>query len=396
MDPAAKRYLPLLLTALALRAAVIFLVPDYQHPAAYEYGAIARNLAAGRGFSGGAWFVAEAPTAFMAPLYPALLALFQRFGFALPYLWLQLFQAAALTLAIIPFRRLARLCVGEEPAWTGAWLLAVYPMAVYSGKLVLSAPLAFALMTAALCFTVAAVERSRLAAATWAGVFWGLGLLQEPALVFLVPGLAAWALWRGWRGGAFHSVLARAGLAALVAGVIVGPWIVRNALVFHRFIFVKNATGLNFWQGNNPQATGALYTADGRSIMSALSAEDLKRLASMNEMAMNDWFMRRAGAFVREQPGRAARLYLVKLTNFYNPFPPRYAQYTGPGARGRFHAVRSACYALLFGASLAGLIVSWRRRMPVAPVLLAIIQPAVFYAFFTWIIIVIASPTSAC
>jgi 4-amino-4-deoxy-L-arabinose transferase-like glycosyltransferase len=81
--------------------------------------------------------------------------------------------------------------------------------------------------------------------AALAGFIWGLALLTRETILYFTP-VAGLFLWVGRR------PLARARAVAFVlcAFLTVAPWTVRNWIVFHAFIPVATAGGLNLWQGN--------------------------------------------------------------------------------------------------------------------------------------------------
>jgi 4-amino-4-deoxy-L-arabinose transferase-like glycosyltransferase len=85
----------------------------------------------------------------------------------------------------------------------------------------------------------------------WAGfgLLAGFAALTEPSILIIIPFLLALAAWR----------LAHAGRRWLLPGVVasltlaaaISPWMIRNAVVFHRFIPMRDSMGLEAWLGNN-------------------------------------------------------------------------------------------------------------------------------------------------
>src|SRR5262249_44218731 len=85
-------------------------------------------------------------------------------------------------------------------------------------------------------------------AAGW-GAFGGFAALVNPAVA------AAWACWT-----TVAAVRERrtALLAVAVAGLVVGPWVARNYLVFDRFIPVKSNLAYELYQSQCLQPDGVL------------------------------------------------------------------------------------------------------------------------------------------
>ena len=81
------------------------------------------------------------------------------------------------------------------------------------------------------------------------GLVAGFAGLTEPSSLVVAAFLTGLAAWR----------LARAGtqwvpptlVASLALGVWISPWLIRDAVVFHRFIPIRDSIGLELWMGNN-------------------------------------------------------------------------------------------------------------------------------------------------
>jgi hypothetical protein len=95
----------------------------------------------------------------------------------------------------------------------------------------------------------------------------------------------------------------------LIGGVflLLGPWLVRNAVTFQRPLFLSTGSGLNFYRGNNPVAIG--FQGD-----SAL-AKSILRMPRNNqfEVARNDLYFEHAFAFLASDPLTACKRIPEKL-----------------------------------------------------------------------------------
>jgi hypothetical protein len=221
-------------------------------PFQYETGAIAYSLAAGKGFSS-PFHVVTGPTAWTTPVYPLLLAgIFELFG-ALTF---HAFVAAAFlnilfsTLTCVPVfyagKRIGGLAVGAG----AAWLWAVFPNAIivpfqWIWDTSLSGLLAATILWATL--SVATSRRIR----DWCayGFLWGVALMTNATLLSGLPLILAWMAYRARkRDTQWHAK------TAIAVGVIVlccAPWTIRNYIVFHAFVPLRSALGLQLWLGNN-------------------------------------------------------------------------------------------------------------------------------------------------
>jgi hypothetical protein len=139
----------------------------------------------------------------------------------------------------------------------------------------------------------------------------GMAVLVRPSWVLFVPGaLAAWVLAavRAHRG----SDAAR-GATLWLCGVllVMGPWWVRNARIYGRFVPTALWLGASLYDGLNPTATGA----------SDMSFRGDRDVWPLDEQDQDVVLLRRAGRFARENPGRVLALAIVKLGRFWSPWP---------------------------------------------------------------------------
>lgn len=219
-----------------------------------EAGNIAYSLAMGKGFSS-PFGRDTGPTAWLAPVYPLLIAgIFRIFGaetirsfFAATSMDI-LFSAATCLPIFYAGKRIA----GLETAAAAAWFWALLPNAVifpfeWIWDTSLTALLAATLLWATLELT-ASPRLHRLRDWCAYGLLWAFALLTNPALGSVLPFLLGWAAWRaanrgvGWRS------------PALAAGLIVlccAPWTIRNYRDFHRFIPLRSNLGVELYTGNN-------------------------------------------------------------------------------------------------------------------------------------------------
>jgi hypothetical protein len=375
--------------ALVLRLAAVFLFADHHHPDDLEYGAIARNLLAGEGYSfsypvhylgertGTESTADEAqPTAFMAPLYTWLLTgLLAVFG-PEAYLVLYLLQALAGALAALLLYRTAVVIFDDRSAkdrtaLIAGLLAAVFPTFVGSAALVLPTTLE-QLVGCALLYTTAGIARNPEQLRFWlfAGLLLGVGgLLREVVLAYgpliVLVGLLAGKQRRERLGG---RVLLRGGTAALIALAVLAPWMVRNAAVFDRFIPVTNRLGYNLYRGFNERADGFDTSVTPAVVENGL--DDVWR--TEGEAAFDEALGAAALDYIADNPGRAALLVLKRLG--FGLVGELDADAAGIGRLG---TLRYLVYAAQLGLFVAALFGCWlMRKLPAA-------TRALIYGFFT-------------
>lgn len=249
----------MVIAALGVRLAVMaFVYPEHLNPArdhwkfAGEAGRIARSLAEGQGFSN-PYFAETGPTAWLAPVFPALLAgVFKVFGVytkasALAILSLDCLFAA---LTCIPVFLIARRTFGEQAALWAGWIWAFFPYSInFSASFIWDTALA-TLVMAILFLAVLRLEDSpRWAPWFGFGLLVGFAALVNAVTLAAMPFLSLWLLNRFRKR---HEPWFAPGVAALLGVLIVmSPWFVRNYRTFHKFIPVRSGFGFELYCGNN-------------------------------------------------------------------------------------------------------------------------------------------------
>ena len=368
-DPAGFRraLLALTLVALAARVAAIFVVNDWHAPEDWEYGVIARNLLAGEGFSGSAWFVPEGPTAFMAPLYVFFLAAGYGVLGEAAYLPLQLLQALAGAATVALLADVARRVFGPFTGLCAGLVLALNPTHAYLASQM--HPLVFlaALLLATLWCALRLGERGTPLRAAALGACIGISMLTDPAIACFAPILGLYPVIRHrphWKRG-----LTLAALTTATACAVVAPWTIRNYIVFERFILVKSQAGFILWVGNHEGATGTqtLLGPDGQPMNAShrKSPELLAHLYELGEPEAYDELGRMARAYMVANPGETAGRSLRKAAYFWW-FPtwltdPHDAEHP---ITGQFRHPYKYPWAVVLALALTGLASrrrEWRR-----------------------------------
>jgi hypothetical protein len=336
---------------------VLGIVPFQQ-----ETGNIAAALARGAGFSD-VFRTNTGPTAWLAPVYPLLVAVaFKVFGTFTARAFFAcvaaniLFSSAACVPVFYAGNRIAGLGVASG----AAWLWAIFPNAIlmpfeWIWDTSLSALLAAALLWATLALGES--ERAR----DWCGygLLWGLALMTNPALGALLPFLLAWAAWRGLGEGGER--WKRAGLAAVVAILCCVPWTIRNYLDFHRLIPLRSNLPFELWLGNND-----IFDPDARGgRMSITRAEEARTYTQMDETAYMQEKWRLATSFMESHTDLELQLTGKKIVEFWmgTESPLKSFRETDSWLiRGIF----LTDFLTVIGA-LLGIVTLWREKKKITP-----------------------------
>ncbi len=332
-----------------------------------EYIQLARNIAAGHGFTYGTAIPdGTSPQFGRAPLYPAFLAGVllvsgapRGQGTSASDAELGAIKAAQAVLGCVVIALIAVLAAraaGPPAMAVAAVIAAVYPPLAWIGAYVLSEPLFMALALGSVVALGRVIDMRRgstpsrgRADATWtfaAGLLAGLATLTRPIMLFFLLAAALWCLLRGrWR----TLVLFAAG-----ALLVVLPWTARNVRATGRFVLVASEGGVTFWTGNNALSGGEGDLAANPAIKKA-EIELRRRHPGWTADQLEPVYYREAFDYIRSHPG--AWLLLVARKFFYRWVP------VGPSYRlhsARYFAASVVAYALLLPFALAGVPRLWR------------------------------------
>jgi ABC-type glycerol-3-phosphate transport system permease component len=372
------------LVALGLRLAVVpLLVGDLLNPArdhwdfGWETGRIARSLASRHGF-GSPFFGWTGPTAWMGPVYPALVAcVFKVFGIysaASAYVTLSL-NCLFAALTCFPLHFIARTAFGKKTATAAAWAWALFPYSFdFAAGQVWNTTLSALLFTLAVAITIA-LER-KVALRRWViwGVVWAIAGLTEPSLLAGLPVAGLWLCYRLRQRGTPWNFVWRPTLAALAFLLAVSPWFIRNERVFGRFIPFRSNFWLAFYQGNTWD-TFDVYPDWANPPHNQVEMDDYARLGEVAYMAEKKQF---AIAEVREHPARFAWTTLRRIAFTWTGYWNLSAAYRGiePFAIPNIFTATLLSAFAAFGLARA---FSLARRFAVLFAWLLLVFPAVYY-----------------
>lgn len=348
----------MVLIGLLLRIAVIPFdtiedLMDTNHIHAWEQGNVARALLAGQGF--GSPFLSIQPSAIMPPVYPLIVAVFfYLFGIhtAHSIFAIHVFDCLINSLACIPVFLLAHRSFGPRVALWAGWAWAFSPYGIY-----FSAAWAWSthLLLLCLCWLLYLAQELELSPqlGLWArfGLLAGFAALTEPSILVVVTFLLAYAAWRLAHAG--KRWLLPGVVASLVIAATISPWLIRDAVVFHRFIPMRDSMGLELWMGNNGYSVR--WTSDQLHPL-----HDADELAAYNagELAYMDHKAQQARTYIHDHPRwyvwMCARRALYLWTGYWSFDKDYLAQEPADPENVPF----ATCLTLI---GLVGLFLAWRR-----------------------------------
>ncbi len=357
-----KRYhtlLALLVFTLALVLRLLYLkdlmhLPFFNHPimdAAY-HDSWARRIAQGQ-------LVGDEPF-FRAPLYPYVLGLIYKLSHG-SYLIPRILQFLIGSFTSLFVFLLAKRLVGTAGALIAGFLCAIYPVLIYFDGEILTESL-FIFFSVVSLYLLEIARSGKRKMWLFAGITLGLALITRPTIGLFLP-LALF--------GCF--LFSRKFTLLLLVGIIIPvmPVTLHNYFVSGEFIPVVWQAGINFYLGNNAQANGWSATSPeirkdwwgGYNDMIAIPKSVMGREPSYGEVS--SYWTSRALAFIRNNPGRWAKLVLKKIALFWSSLEfPNNQDYNFVRATStvlRNPLVRFATIAPIGLVGLLVAIVNWRK-----------------------------------
>ncbi len=198
------------------------------------------------------------PTAGWPPGYPVFLgAVFKAFGEGTFQTYAANVGLALATVAVV-------YCIGlllfeRRTALIAAGAIAAWPGQVYFSSLTLSEVFFTLLFTTALLLAllVPKLRVWRGPMVLMFGVLTAAAILTRGQALLLLPiAVAAWAL----AGMSWRWVIGWGILAAVAAGAVLAPWVVRNGRELGSPVLIATNVGPNLWLGNHAGATGRMQS----------------------------------------------------------------------------------------------------------------------------------------
>ena len=177
-------------------------------------------------------------------------------------------------------------------------------------------------------FVVWQIVKRQQAPSLWTlalmGVLMGFTAMGIATILFLVPLLLA-ALFLRWKGAAARRL---AGAGIVIAGVFLGasPAWIHNYFIARDPVFLSAHSGVNFWIGNNPVATGypkfppGLHAGQEAMLKDSITSAEKAMGRPLKRSEVAAFWSEKARAWIRAHPGDFVRLLGTKFKNFWSAF----------------------------------------------------------------------------
>jgi hypothetical protein len=217
-------------------------------------------------------------------------------------------------------------------------------------------------------FVVWQIVRRQHVPALWGLLLFG-GLMGFTAMgiatvLFLVPLLLA-ALFLRWQGSFARRV---AGAALMMAGVFLGasPAWIHNYFIARDPVFLSAHSGVNFWIGNNPVATGypkfppGLHAGQEAMLKDSITSAEKASGRVLKRSEVSAYWSEKASAWIHAHPWDFVRLLGTKIRNFWSAFS--YDDISVITAlRDQSVILPGLGFGLIAALGLPGLLIAWRK-----------------------------------
>ena len=147
------------------------------------------------------------------------------------------------------------------------------------------------------------------------GLSLGVATLLRQSILPWVMVLFAWLLWQGYRGGNLRRAVVSTVISALVLGLCILPFTLRNDRVYGDFLLLNSNAGYAMYSAQHP-----MHGTSFQEYAAAPLPEDLAG-QGLNEAQWDKALMARGIRFVLAEPGRYFMLSLSRVRDYFEFWP---------------------------------------------------------------------------
>jgi 4-amino-4-deoxy-L-arabinose transferase-like glycosyltransferase len=326
----------------------------------YEMGRIGQWLAQGKGVT----LDGSSPTAKFPPFYPLIVGgIFYLFGSFTKAAAVSLFvfQSVCSALIAVCLANLGSRLLGRTTGIIAGLIWAFYPASIfYSVVRIWYCELALLLVLSVTMIAVTTGFSPTFRRIAIMGALSGLTVLTDSTMVIYLPLLLIWMLFA--RRVQWPRLIGLVAVWTITAGVVTGPWIVRNWLQLGSPVLLKSNLGSELLFGTE--------TDGRRKIFRELDQTELEYYRGQSELAYNRYLRSQALERIRENP-----------IGFLSATAKRFGQFWVINPKvGSESFLRLAYFGPLLLLALYGIYVSRKFRWQLGPLwLFLLIYPLPYY-----------------
>jgi len=267
----------------------------------YEYFNMVKNFLSGKGL-----IVGEMLKSFRPPLYPLFLSLFYGMGCSL--ITIRIIQVIISSFTVLLIYITGKKIFGEKVGFISAIISVLYPFFIFYTGFILTETLFIFLIVVTIYFYILTLESDKyeIKYLIQCGIYSGLSSLCRPTIE---PFFLIFLLFLLMEKANFKIKIKKILIASSFFILTLSPWIIRNYVIFKKFIPATTMGGWVFWEGNNPKSEGGPCSYFPKNI---LKMEETKRNSYLYSLAIEE---------IKKNPKRFIWLLYNKFKRFWNIVP---------------------------------------------------------------------------
>jgi len=303
----------------------------------YEYFNMAKNFLLGKGL-----IVGETLKSFRPPLYPFFLSLFYGFGCSL--ITIRIIQAIISSFTVLLIYITGKEIFDEKVGFISAVISVFYPFFIFYTGFLLTETLFIFLIVLTIYFYILTLKsgRYKIKYLIQCGIHSGLGSLCRPTME---PFFLIFLLFLLMAKEDFKVKIKKILISSLFFILTLSPWIIRNYVIFKKFIPATTMGGWVFWEGNNPKSVGGPCSYFPKDI---LKMEETKRDSYLYNLAIEE---------IKKNPKRFIWLLYNKFKRFWN-ITPNASQFQKP----LYRIISVLSFGLLLPFFIIGFFLSLKKK----------------------------------
>jgi len=267
----------------------------------------------------------DTDTVFIMPGLTTVLAGFVLVFGKFPMVPFRIFQAILLAGGLYFIFLIGRKIFNSNFALITVALMAIYAPSIYAPNTIFTESIFYFLFLLTFVYTTHALDTANLKYYALGGVFLGLSALFRPAIL-LFP-IVVFIMWLIKKYSTLDMIICGS-MVIVIVFLVLSPWIIRNAIIFHRFIPLTISSGNPTMQGtfiNYDQSTRAKENIDYYEIIKAEGKIDISKFGKdeiITDEAESEMAEIRIRKMIKEDPVQFIKWYTLGKTyeNWRRPF----------------------------------------------------------------------------
>lgn len=349
----------------------------------YETGRVARSIANGDGFSS-PFEPGNLPTAWVAPAYPYILAfVFKVFGIysQVSAFIILLLNSLFSSLTCVFIYYIAKIIINPKVGLLSSIIFAVYPPAIWhSINTIWNTTLSTLLIAILILLVINTVKKHNYFWSFLCGFLMAITALTTPVIVAFYPFYFFWLYSK--RNVSNAKIFINIAVIAISFLITMSPWLIRNYVVFDKFIFVKSTLGFELRLGNNPNATGTFTMKEGAALHPSLSKQEMVLFKVYKEIGYVKYSSKKARNFIFSNPQKVLLLTVKRFYLFWFGDLLNENNWLGNIKNiEKLSVLKGIFYILPIPFLLFGITMAWKNHIDISILLYLLLSYPLIYYF---------------